>query len=380
MSARKMMRWVAAQPTRGAAYNWSEADTMVNSAFNAGVNLLAVLQQAPGWATISGATGNEPIKAADVQLAAEFCAAAVARYKNKVKDWEIWNEPDHNGWTAAQVKALLVAAYPLMKAADPNCNVVGICFSIAPTTKNRASVTDRWNALISDAAVRNAMDTCSYHMYNKMNPCPMPEENTYTAAGAHTLDPVPEETIKIMNWFSQRGFNKPIWCTEFGYPTEKPELNNWCTEENQARYLVRYVIPTIAAGVARTYQFQLFGYDTAVEAGGMGLWRPGNTQKKPGWFAWKTCADVIDGSSLVARVGTSTNPWVYEFQKDGKTGYVLWTQSGTANRTLTGLPATVKRTVVTNISTGVWQSTNVSTSGGSLAVTATIDPTYIEPL
>lgn len=372
MCARRFITWASAQASRGAAYTWGASDDVVDAADNANVEYLINLQQAPAWATTTGQTGNAPIKDADLPYAYDWIQAVANRYKTKKRVYEIWNEPDHNSWTAAQIKTLLVNAYQRIKLADPDALVAGICISIGPTANNRASVTNVWNTLVSDAAVRNAMDICSIHVYCKGKPAPMPE------IGSVTSGPIPQESLDTMAWFQARNFNKPVWVTEFGYPTVKPELNNHIDEENQARYLVRQAIHFVAAGIQRVYQFQMFGYNTDVEAGGMGLFRPvyPTGTAKPSRDAWRTLATVLDKTTTsITRISSPTGTWHYAFEKSGGTrGRVLWTQSGTQNFTLNNLTPTVRRTFRDGA------SAVLNTPNGSLTITANTDPVYVETI
>ena len=115
--------------------------------------------------------------------------------------------------------------------------------------------------------------------------------------------------------------------------------------------------------------FQLYGGADDVpvtdEASGMGMVLD-TLAPKLSFGAWKyLCHKPISGLQRVA----ATSPlWRYQHS----TGHILWTISGTVNVVLSNLPATVYKTTLFGV------TTPVSTSGGSLTVTAGIDPIYID--
>jgi hypothetical protein len=91
-----------------------------------GQKVLMVVSYSPGWASGSSDQTAPP---RDPGKYAEFMAAMASRYRGKVSAWELWNEPDdsihyRNGPQPAEYAALVRAAYPAIKAADPAATVV----------------------------------------------------------------------------------------------------------------------------------------------------------------------------------------------------------------------------------------------------------------
>ena len=113
------------------SYYWNTTDYLVNAVFERGMGILGVLNSTPTWAT---SPGQPPITAAptpeSTQQYAEFAGLAAQRYAGKASAWEVWNEPNTVFfWAPAPDPVaytnLLKAAYPAIKAADPNATVVG---------------------------------------------------------------------------------------------------------------------------------------------------------------------------------------------------------------------------------------------------------------
>jgi hypothetical protein len=91
-----------------------------------GQKVLMVVSYAPAWASGSS---NQTAPPRDPGKYGEFMGAMANRYRGKVSAWELWNEPDdnvhfQNGPQPAAYAALLRAAYPAIKAADPAATVV----------------------------------------------------------------------------------------------------------------------------------------------------------------------------------------------------------------------------------------------------------------
>ena len=119
------------------------------------------------------------------------------------------------------------------------------------------------------------------------------------------------------------------WITEVNWPLGgtgkyspapgRPSV----TEEEQANYLVRYFVIVLASGlVERIYWWQL-------AAPGYGLidsrsepWR-----KRPGFFALKTMAALLEGSRFVGKTGDNAAE-IFLFQKGGEDFAVCWTKAG----------------------------------------------------
>lgn len=123
---------------------------------------------------------------------------------------------------------------------------------------------------------------------------------------------------------SQKG--KDLWITEVNWPLRdtgkyspasgKPNV----TEEQQADYLVRYHILTLATGfVERVYWWQLV-------APGYGLIdnREGGWRKRPSFLALKTMVAILEGSTFLGKLA-HPHAQFFCFAKDGESCVVCWT-------------------------------------------------------
>lgn len=116
-------------------YDWHRLDFIVDTAQRyGGLQLLARVDSQPEWAR-SGCSLQGPPE--DPSVYAEFVGRVAARYRGKIRAYEIWNEPNlAREWCdeppdPVAYAALLKATYAAIKAADPEALVISA--GLAPT-------------------------------------------------------------------------------------------------------------------------------------------------------------------------------------------------------------------------------------------------------
>lgn len=106
-------------------YTWTALDAMVNQAVAAGMAIIYTFGYVPGCAN-----GNQAayIPPTNNQYLYNFATALVTRYKGKIGYYGIWNEANLSGFywngTVAQMLTIAQNLYPLIKAIDPNAQVM----------------------------------------------------------------------------------------------------------------------------------------------------------------------------------------------------------------------------------------------------------------
>jgi hypothetical protein len=186
-------QWYKAEPWARGKFVWY--DENIDYLLKNNISILGVFCRTPRWA---GPDPNNPEmdewksdggvlswryppkNMADFQ---DYVYQVVSHYKNKIKYWEVWNEPfGAIFWMGApqQYVDLLKVAYQTAKKADPECKILG--GSLAAWTAPEA-----FTIPMLKAGALNYMDILSYHY----------------GSG---------ETVR--GWAKEYGTVKELWCTE----------------------------------------------------------------------------------------------------------------------------------------------------------------------
>jgi hypothetical protein len=225
-NVRIMIPWAGVEPAPN-TYDWSTVDYMVNAADSRGMGVLGVLNSSPAWAV---APGEQPLSGAPASPAAygDFAGLVAQRYAGKVGAYEIWNEPnafffyspkpDPAGYTE-----LLKAAYPEIKAADPNATVIGgvtgAVVDYGDVIMNPVTFVNG----IYDAGGEGYFDALSFHPY--LYSLPFSQGAPYPQSPLTQLQDM--RAVMVANGDA----DKQIWASEYGEPTSE------VSEADQAAYL-----------------------------------------------------------------------------------------------------------------------------------------------
>jgi polysaccharide biosynthesis protein PslG len=153
------------------SFNWTRYDVLVDGARARGLAVLANLAYSPSWARPSGTNDKfAPDTSERRDAYARFAAAAVARYRDRVSAWEIWNEPNNTMFwqpapNTASYAALLRHAYPAVKAADPAATVIAGATSPASTASGMIDEVQFIQGVYA-AGGRGFFDAWSHHPYD----------------------------------------------------------------------------------------------------------------------------------------------------------------------------------------------------------------------
>jgi YVTN family beta-propeller protein/VCBS repeat-containing protein len=220
---RMLVPWAAVEPASG-VYNWKAMDTIVNTATADGMSIDAVIDSTPSWALAGGLPiSGEP----NVTDFAGFAGTMATRYAGQISSYEIYNEVNAvTFWTpgpsAAQYTALLQAAYPAIKAADPNAEVVAAglaaVISAGGLTIDPVSFLTQ---MYADGA-GGYFDAVAYHPYNY---------NAEFSTGTYSSSPLQQVEAMYQVMVANGDGAKEIWATEYGEPS------SIVSEQSQAAYI-----------------------------------------------------------------------------------------------------------------------------------------------
>jgi hypothetical protein len=224
------MNWHDAEPSKGSYSSsyLSMMDRAVQLARSNGVTVLMDVYGSPQWAsTITDP--NAPPTGAHNPDYANFLHAMAARYAGQVAAWEVWNEENLGRfWAQApnsgSYAAMLKAAYPAVKSADPNAKVV-----FGGMSGNDYGFLDAAYAAAPDLG--SYYDAVAVHPYS---PVWSPDYVFYDGAGHIARDSFAgyREVHRVM---TDHGNDKPIYLTEFGWATTSQQ-GMGVTAQQQADY------------------------------------------------------------------------------------------------------------------------------------------------
>jgi hypothetical protein len=266
------VNWSIIEASQG-KYAYSDVDRVVNYAAANGLSVYASIGNTPGWANGKKGSNYPATHVADWK---NFVSRTVARYKNQVKYWGIWNEPNLKIFFALGkdkfVQQVLLPAAQTIRGADPAAFIVG------PDLSHKTEAGTEWyfwlKYILDNAG--QYFDIISHHMYEDL--------------GVYYMYELLEEgdqlipAVKTIIEESGQG-DKPFWITETGWNTSK------YSETMQSN---RYQ-DMLYARAFKNYPQKVFFYeiidDPKASSGPFGILRS-NLEAKP---AYNTYKDYIAG-------------------------------------------------------------------------------------
>lgn len=211
---RIMLPWAGAEPADD-TFDWTAVDRIINSANANGIKVLATINTTPEWAVVPGqpAYSGAP---ADLEAFGDFVSAVAIRYQGKVADYEVWNEPNYNGfWApapdAAKYTALLKIAYTAIKAADPNATVIGgSVAAVAEVPGGPAINPVTYLSQMYAAGAAGYFDALAFHPYQYAK--------AFSAQEGHAGVPFTQAQQLHAVMVANGDGHKKIWATEYGQP------------------------------------------------------------------------------------------------------------------------------------------------------------------
>lgn len=223
--------WSVLEPKRG-TWDWRKGDWLMDFYSRQKMDALPILSYSAIWSP-----DRCPATPDDIRDYANYVFLAVNRYKDKVKCWEVWNEPNiPTFWkpepNVAAYSLMLKAAYEAAHKADPGCVIVG----------GATSETDiNWFLGIAEHGALHCMDVASFHPYSM-------------ADGPDEMD-LGRQIDNMRTLLNRNGLTTmPLWITEMGWqadPAKPKEV------DAQARYMAQSYAIAAARGVERLYWFNL---------------------------------------------------------------------------------------------------------------------------
>ena len=237
-------------PSRGEYFDasarrstWMKYDEIVDLADEAGVEIIARIDRAPAWSRSNRPHPTSP--PTDEKYLEEFLATFASRYGDRVRYYQIWNEPNlakEWGGLAPDPEAyarLLASAFGALKGVD-NRNIV-ISAPLAATLENSPRAMDELTFVerLYDAGGGEYLDVQAANAFGLEYP---PE----AAPDRDVLNFRRVEFLRELMVEFGLG-NKPIWFNEYGWNASPADMSAeklvWrrVSEEQQAEWSVEGV-------------------------------------------------------------------------------------------------------------------------------------------
>ncbi len=334
--ARTDMKWGAVERVKG-QYDWTNYDQLVNNLTSRGITPYFILD----YNNANYGAGNELAgisTSAQIQGYTNFANAAAAHYKGKGIIWELWNEPNLDQfWTpannASQYMALVKAAVPAIKAADPNAIVVAPAVAFVANTFSFLDT-------CGQQGLFGLVDAVSLHPYKDAAP--------ETGSIDYLVDTVRTMIAK----YNPNNPNLPIIGGEFGFSVPWSSVKN---ETTQAQYLTRQLLyhDYKKIPISMIYDFKNDGTNAADPEANFGIIRA-DSSLKPAYTAIKTLNQTLAGMNFSGRLPSASTDYIYEYtNSSGVKTAAAWT-TGAAHAVtiysqsvnLTNMPVYVKNVAV----------------------------------
>jgi polysaccharide biosynthesis protein PslG len=252
---KQQIDWNSVEYARG-LYHWEELDRLIAEAQKYGLKIMFSVARAPGFSRPEPVEEDGP--PSDFTIFRDFMHALSLRYQGRVAAYELWNEPNlQREWRGFDLSAdkfveLIKEGAAGVREGDPNAIIISGAPAVTGIDDKVNAIDDRvYLREMVQAGVGDLVDAIGLHPYGAANP---PDERaadaTHLRAGYNThpsfffLDTI-EDYHQIL---SDANIAKPLWVTEFGWPSIEKfgsvDTSGWeyardVTEADQAAYLLR---------------------------------------------------------------------------------------------------------------------------------------------
>ncbi len=314
--------WAKTERVKG-AYDFAWLDTIIDDARGRGLNIL--LETGYGNTNYAGGggwdlAGGFPTSGEALIAYGRWIETMAARYKGKVRDWAMWNEPDINKQhTPADIAALNIRAAEIIKRIIPDARIAGL--SLASSSPK---LLENCLKALADQGKANLFHWFIYHGY-AMNP-----DSSY---------PNVEALKATLSRYSPQARMRQ---GENGCPSEKATKfalsNHPWTEYSQAKWDLRRMLGDLGHDVESAV-FTICDFNhIGREINRKGLLRAGADKQvekiKLAYYAVQNCVSVFDDTlervkapAIKLTFGSETAVFAYRHRLTGRHLLVCWDKS-----------------------------------------------------
>jgi hypothetical protein len=311
---REDFAWGQIEPKPG-QFDWGGSDRVVTTLRQRGLNILGIISYGTNWASPAKEDDASPnptsVYPPDSSKYYWFVRTLVTRYKDSVRHWEIWNEPDNSIFWKPKPDGrlyaeLLKTAYKAIKEVDPGIKVVtgGVSGNAVPFLEEM---------MAQGAAC--CFDILALHPYAV--PLDPKLGRIESRPEVHKLAEV--ELPKYRSFLARHGVGtRPIWVTEIGWPS-----GDWSLDaQAQADYLAQGLAHMLSTGLIEKVFWYSFKDDgpKPTEAWGLVGWGGGKMDlgyKRPSFSAYATLARLLAGAKPAGHAQFGPYSVVEDFEQAG---------------------------------------------------------------
>lgn len=304
------IEWGNVEQTSG-KFVWEEYDSFVKRMTDNNINMVITLRCIPPSLSGKNLRKHTAIMPKDMGKYLLFVKACVDRYKDKVKYWQVENEPSFKSkhWKGEpkDYTRLLREVYKVIKTVSPESKVLIAGFPVSSV------LGDNGKGFLSQAFKNGAgefFDIFDLHCYGDVKK-------------------IFHGVMKIKKMLSSYGYSgqkaKPIWITETGTPGRDPIFS----EKKQAEDIIKRYALAFSNGVEKVFIWNVadgiknlpkFNIPVAKVCGLLDF----DLNPKPAYFAYKLMTGKLNGFNSVTDLSRN-GVHVYQFSfKDKNPIMVVW--------------------------------------------------------
>ncbi len=330
---RRDLYWTALEPVQG-EFDFTLSDRQVEATDSVGGETLALLVYGNPWASAESDDSKTPPD--DPADFGNYAAAVAERYRGDIRRFEVWNEPNAGVrfWKPEEDPVaygeLLIEAADRIHGIDPDAQVsLGGLFHppMFLTTPGPVFLDGVFDA---HPDLADHIDAVAFHPYRY--PFTAPEE-------AETQESLTDAICGMFDQLEARGAGDlELWITELGWHTAPEAFVAGVSQEDQAAFLVRSTLLSLAQGVPvfqwytfrdsgeditdQEQMFGLYGYDPDPLSGDAAA-------PKLAASAYATVTDQLGDhdriEDLSVWLGLDEGTFGYRLTGGGDPVWVLWT-------------------------------------------------------
>jgi len=289
--SREEFLWHRIEPEQG-KFHFDYYDRVVDTARRHGISIYGLIDYWSPW--------TEPYTEKGIQDYVNYCRALVRHYKDRIKHWEIWNEPNIFFWSGPRemYPELLRRAYRAIKEEDPDAAVLGC---------STAGIDRAFVSMVMKADA--PFDILTIHPYRAR----LDDRQFITEL---------RQVQELIT--SENGKARPVWITEMGWPTQ---VNGGITERQQAGLLSRVYLCSVASGAVGNvswYDFREDGENPFYNEHHFGVLRRRDLAAKAAYQALTTVCRTLAGQTVVEELSLGDHLLGFRFAGAGRETVAVW--------------------------------------------------------